>query len=451
MVDLAVPRDIEPEVARLDDVYLYTVDDLAAWSRPARREARGRGGAGRGDHRDRRAELRALARPARLGAADPGAERAGRRVARLLEIARASKLLASGEDVDAVLEALSRGLTQKMLHGTLAELHAAARSELQKALLPRDPNDERNVFLEIRAGTGGDESRALRRRPASHVHALRRAQRWQVEIVSESAGDLGGYKEVIARIVGDGATRASSSSRAATACSACRPPRRRAASTPRLHGRRDARGRRGEDVRSTRPTCASTPSARAAPAASTSTRPTRRCASPTCRPASWSSARTTLAAQERGEGAGACWPRASRTRSSAARARREGSGDAQGPDRQRRPQRPHPHLQLPAGPRHRPPHQPDALQARRRPAPGRPAARAGDRPDARRRRPGALRAIVAGAGAHLVPGGWLLLEHGFDQAAACARCSPAPASRRVETRRDLAGHERATGGRRPAA
>ena len=48
-------------------------------------------------------------------------------------------------------------------------------AELQGLLLPKDPNDDRNIFLEIRAGTGGDESATVRRRPAAHVPALRRA------------------------------------------------------------------------------------------------------------------------------------------------------------------------------------------------------------------------------------------------------------------------------------
>ncbi|HWD16423.1 MAG TPA: peptide chain release factor 1 [Casimicrobiaceae bacterium] len=77
--------------------------------------------------------------------------------------------------------------------------------ELQTMLLPRDPNDERNVFLEVRAGTGGDES-ALFAADLFRMYA-RYAERqgWRVELVSESPSDLGGYREVIARIVGQGA------------------------------------------------------------------------------------------------------------------------------------------------------------------------------------------------------------------------------------------------------
>ena len=82
---------------------------------------------------------------------------------------------------------------------------ATLTTELQQMLLPHDPNDERNVFLEIRAGTGGDES-ALFAGSLFRMYT-RHAERsgWKVEIVSESPAELGGYKEVILRIVGRGA------------------------------------------------------------------------------------------------------------------------------------------------------------------------------------------------------------------------------------------------------
>ena len=85
--------------------------------------------------------------------------------------------------------------------GRLAILEA----DLQRMLLPRDPNDDRNLFLEVRAGTGGDES-ALFAGDLFRMYT-RFAERhgWQVEVISESAGEAGGYKEVIARIVGRGA------------------------------------------------------------------------------------------------------------------------------------------------------------------------------------------------------------------------------------------------------
>ncbi len=78
-------------------------------------------------------------------------------------------------------------------------------ADLQAMLLPRDPNDERNLFLEIRAGTGGDES-ALFAGDLFRMYArFAERNRWQVEVVSESPGDAGGYKEIIARVVGRGA------------------------------------------------------------------------------------------------------------------------------------------------------------------------------------------------------------------------------------------------------
>jgi peptide chain release factor 1 len=81
----------------------------------------------------------------------------------------------------------------------------AFEAELQRLLLPRDPNDERNIFLEIRAGTGGDES-ALFAGDLFRMYArYAERRRWQVEVVSQSPGEMGGYKEIIARIVGAGA------------------------------------------------------------------------------------------------------------------------------------------------------------------------------------------------------------------------------------------------------
>src|SRR5690349_15096758 len=78
-------------------------------------------------------------------------------------------------------------------------------ADLQAALVPRDPNDDKNLFLEIRAGTGGDES-ALFAGDLFRMY-MRYAERqgWQVELISESVSELGGYKEVIARGAGQGA------------------------------------------------------------------------------------------------------------------------------------------------------------------------------------------------------------------------------------------------------
>ncbi|RPH64550.1 MAG: peptide chain release factor 1 [Burkholderiales bacterium] len=76
---------------------------------------------------------------------------------------------------------------------------------LQRLLLPKDPNDERNVLLEIRAGTGGDESALFAGELLRMYLRFAERQRWRTEIVSASESELGGYKEVIVRIAGDGA------------------------------------------------------------------------------------------------------------------------------------------------------------------------------------------------------------------------------------------------------
>ncbi|MDP1635504.1 MAG: peptide chain release factor 1, partial [Gallionellaceae bacterium] len=82
---------------------------------------------------------------------------------------------------------------------------ARLEDALQRALLPTDPKDERNLFLEIRAGTGGDES-ALFAGDLFRMYArYAERQRWKVEVVSQNPSDLGGYKEVILRVAGQGA------------------------------------------------------------------------------------------------------------------------------------------------------------------------------------------------------------------------------------------------------
>ena len=84
---------------------------------------------------------------------------------------------------------------------TLARLD----EELQVALLPRDPNDEKNLFLEIRAGTGGEESALFAGDLYRMYSRFAERQGWKVEQVSANESDLGGYKEVILRIAGQGA------------------------------------------------------------------------------------------------------------------------------------------------------------------------------------------------------------------------------------------------------
>ena len=82
---------------------------------------------------------------------------------------------------------------------------SAIEAELQRELLPKDPNDERNIFLEVRAGTGGDESALFAGELFRMYSRYAERKRWQIEVVSQSASDLGGYREIIAKVTGKGA------------------------------------------------------------------------------------------------------------------------------------------------------------------------------------------------------------------------------------------------------
>jgi peptide chain release factor 1 len=83
--------------------------------------------------------------------------------------------------------------------GRMADIEA----QVQRELLPKDPNDERNIFLEIRAGTGGDESALFAADLFRMYSRYAERQRWRVEILSASQSDLGGYREIIARVSGE--------------------------------------------------------------------------------------------------------------------------------------------------------------------------------------------------------------------------------------------------------
>ena len=154
MVDLAVPRDIEPEVKELDDVYLYTVDDLAAVVQT-----------GKDNRQAAVAQAEAIIDAGVLSfmhwmeQRDPSKGivpliqqlNAQADAWRTQELARARRLLAKGEPVDAVLDALAKGLTQKMLHGALAELHTgdaqtrAATADTVSRLFLREGNPNRGA------------------------------------------------------------------------------------------------------------------------------------------------------------------------------------------------------------------------------------------------------------------------------------------------------------------
>ncbi len=96
-----------------------------------------------------------------------------------------------------------RAMGQEELKSAEAKIEPV-ELELQKLLLPKDPNDDKNVFLEVRAGTGGDEAAIFSGDLFRMYSRYAEKRKWKIEIISENLGDHGGYKEVIARIVGQG-------------------------------------------------------------------------------------------------------------------------------------------------------------------------------------------------------------------------------------------------------
>lgn len=110
--------------------------------------------------------------------------------------------LASAQDMLADPE--MKDLAEEEVEAAKARL-PELENDLQKLLLPKDPNDDRSVILEIRAGTGGDESALFAGDLFRMYSRFAERQRWQVEILSASESDLGGYREIIARLVGQGA------------------------------------------------------------------------------------------------------------------------------------------------------------------------------------------------------------------------------------------------------
>ena len=94
-----------------------------------------------------------------------------------------------------------RQMAEDEVYAAQSQLEAL-NSELQKLLLPKDPKDECNVFLEIRAGTGGDEAAIFSGDLFRMYSRYAETQGWQVEVMSERPGEHGGYKEIIARVAG---------------------------------------------------------------------------------------------------------------------------------------------------------------------------------------------------------------------------------------------------------
>ncbi len=127
----------------------------------------------------------------------PVADGYGQYRSALADIANAEEML---QEEDAEM----RAMAEEELKAASARRDRLAL-ELQKLLLPRDPNDDKNIFLEIRAGTGGDEAAIFSGDLFRMYSRYAELRRWKVEVMSESLGEHGGYKEIIARIEGQGA------------------------------------------------------------------------------------------------------------------------------------------------------------------------------------------------------------------------------------------------------
>ena len=312
---------------------------------------------------------------ARLTAGVGGADYAAlsRELADLEPVVEAIKAWRAKEKERADLEALlAEPDLDREMRG-IAEERARRRGEAKRPrwrrrsafrCCPRTPADEGNVILEVRAGTGGDEA-------ALFAGDLFRMYVKYAECEALEGRGAVGERGDRRRLQGNRRRDRRPRRLRQAQIRKRRPPRaaragdRDAGAHP--HLRRDgggaARGRGGRPRHQRQAISRSTPCAPAAPAASTSTRPNRRSASPTCRPASWSrcrtSARSTATAPRR-------WRSCARA-SSTPRTQKldaERAADRRSAGRLRRPLAAHPHLQFPAGTGDRPPHQPDALYAR---------------------------------------------------------------------------------------
>src|SRR6266446_1973918 len=123
-------------------------------------------------------------------------------VARYHEYVRAQADLVAAQDL--IGDPEMRTLAEEE-SGSVRRRLETLESDLQRLLLPVDPNDDRNIFLEIRAGTGGEESALFAAELLRMYMRYAERQHWQTEMISQSPSDLGGFKEVIVRIIGKGA------------------------------------------------------------------------------------------------------------------------------------------------------------------------------------------------------------------------------------------------------
>ncbi|WP_192456982.1 peptide chain release factor 1 [Musicola keenii] len=132
-----------------------------------------------------------------------------REYAQLTDITRCFQRWQQAQDDIATAEMLlDDPEMREMAQDELREARAAGdtlEQQLKVLLLPRDPDDERSCFLEIRAGTGGDEAALFAGDLFRMYSRYAESRRWRVEMVSASDGEHGGYKEVIAKVIGEGA------------------------------------------------------------------------------------------------------------------------------------------------------------------------------------------------------------------------------------------------------
>ena len=113
------------------------------------------------------------------------------------ELEGAREMLAEGDDDEL------RELARSEIH-SLEERIRSCENELRVLLLPRDPNDEKNVILEVRAGTGGDEATLFAAEILRMYQRYAERQGWRFELLDVSESDIGGIKEAIAVIEGEG-------------------------------------------------------------------------------------------------------------------------------------------------------------------------------------------------------------------------------------------------------
>lgn len=111
--------------------------------------------------------------------------------------------LESANEMAADSDPEMREMAQEEIAGAKASIETL-ELELQKLLLPKDPRDENNVFLEIRAGTGGDEAAIFAGDLLKMYSRYAETKGWRTELITERLGDHGGYKEVVARLIGNG-------------------------------------------------------------------------------------------------------------------------------------------------------------------------------------------------------------------------------------------------------